>query len=78
MKKVCFILDFENFDDARVVYDALKPEIKHKIPKTKIEVKNKGTILKINIEANDISSLRASCNSYLRWIKIALTVKKTI
>ncbi|MCJ7570996.1 MAG: hypothetical protein MUO82_03855 [Candidatus Thermoplasmatota archaeon] len=78
MKKVCFVLDFENFDDARVVYNSLNPEIKHKIPKTKIKVKLKETVLKIDIEANDISSLRAACNSYLRWINTALNVKKTV
>ncbi len=78
MKKVCFVLDFENFDDARVVYNSLNPEIKHKIPKTKIKVKLKETVLKIDIEANDISSLRAACNSYLRWINTALSVKKTV
>jgi len=78
MKNVCFVLDFENFDDARVVYNSLNPEIKHKIPKTKIKVKLKETVLKIDIEANDISSLRAACNSYLRWINTALSVKKTV
>ena len=78
MKKVCFVLDFENLDDARVVYDSLNPEIKHKIPKTRIKVKFEETVLKIDIEANDISSLRAACNSYLRWINTALSVKKTV
>jgi len=78
MKKVCFVLDFENLDDARVVYDSLNPEIKHKIPKTRIKVKFEETVLKIDIEANDISSLRAACNSYLRWINTALNVKKTV
>ena len=78
MKKICFILDFENYDDARVVYDSLNPEIKHKIPKTRIKVKLEETILNIDIEADDISSLRAACNSYLRWINTALNVKKTV
>ena len=78
MKKVCFVLDFENLDDARVVYDSLNPEIKHNILKTRIKVKFEETVLKIDIEANDISSLRAACNSYLRWINTALNVKKTV
>jgi len=78
MKTVCFFLDFENFDDARVVYNSLNPEIKQKIPKTKIKIKLEETILKIDIEANDISSLRAACNSYLRWINTALSVKKLV
>jgi tRNA threonylcarbamoyladenosine modification (KEOPS) complex Pcc1 subunit len=78
MKKVCFVLDFENFDDAKVVYNSLNPEIKHKIPKTKIKIKLQGTVLKADIEADDISSLRAACNSYLRWINTALSVKKAV
>jgi tRNA threonylcarbamoyladenosine modification (KEOPS) complex Pcc1 subunit len=78
MKKVCFVLDFENFDDTKLVYDVLKPEIKYRIPKTKTNIKIIDTILKIDIEANDISSLRAACNSYLRWINTALSVKKTV
>jgi tRNA threonylcarbamoyladenosine modification (KEOPS) complex Pcc1 subunit len=78
MKKVCFVLDFENFDDSKLVYDVLKPEIKYRIPKTKINIKIIDTILKIDIEANDISSLRAACNSYLRWINTALSVKKVM
>ena len=78
MKKVFFILDFENFNDAKVVYNSLNPEIKHKLPKTSITVEQEDTILKINIEATDISSLRAACNSYLRWINTALNVKKAV
>ena len=78
MKKVCFFLDFENFDEARVVYNSLNPEIKQKIPKTKIKIKLEANILKLDIEANDISSLRAACNSYLRWINTALSVKKSV
>ena len=78
MKKVCFFLDFENFDEARVVYNSLNPEIKQRIPKTKIKIKLEANILKLDIEANDISSLRAACNSYLRWINTALSVKKSV
>ena len=78
MKKVSFVLDFENIDDARVVYNSLNPEIKHKLPKTKIEVKLEETIIKIDIDADDLSSLRAACNSNLRWINTALNVKKTV
>jgi tRNA threonylcarbamoyladenosine modification (KEOPS) complex Pcc1 subunit len=78
MKKVCFVLDFEDLGDARVVYNSLTPEVKHKIPKTKVNVKLEETVLKLDIETNDLSALRAACNSYLRWINTALSVKKTV
>lgn len=78
MKKVCFVLDFQDSNDARVVYTALTPEIKNKIPKTKVYVKLEETILKLDIETDDLSALRAACNSYLRWINTALSVKKTV
>ncbi len=78
MKNVSFFLDFEKIDDARIVYKSLNTEIKHKIPKTKVNIKLEETVLKIDIEAKDISSLRAACNSYLRWINTALSVKETV
>ena len=78
MKNVCFFLEFEKIDDARVIYNSLNPEIKHKIPKTNTKIKLEGTVLKIDIEAKDISSLRAACNSYLRWINTAHSVKKIV
>jgi len=78
MKKACFIFNFDTTEDAKIIAEALNPEIKNKIPKTSVEVflSNKKFILKI--EAKDTSSLRAACNSYLRWINTALTVKKTV
>jgi tRNA threonylcarbamoyladenosine modification (KEOPS) complex Pcc1 subunit len=38
---------------------------------------NKKT-LEVTIESDDVSSLRASCNSYLRWIQTALSVKQLV
>jgi len=45
---------------------------------TKTEVSLSGKTFSIKIEAEDISTLRAACNSYLRWINTALNVKKTV
>ena len=78
MKKISFVLDFDTSSDAKVVYDALSPEIKNRIPKTKVKVNLEKTVLKLEVEADDISSLRATSNSYLRWINTALNVKKTV
>ena len=78
MKKACFVFDFDSEEEARVVAESLSPEIKHKIPKTNIELSLSKKTFSLKIEAKDVSSLRAACNSYLRWINTALDVKKTV
>ena len=78
MIKASFTINFDSEEDARVITKSIEPEILKKIPKTKVNVKSDKNIYKIIIEAQDISSLRAACNSYLRWINTALNVKKTI
>ena len=78
MKRATFKFVFDSEDEARVVAESLKPEITHKIPKTKAKASLSGKTLNMEIEAKDVSSLRAACNSYLRWINTALNVKKTV
>ena len=78
MKSARFIFNFNSKEEAKIIADALNPEIKNKIPKTDVEVTISDKTFTLKIDAKDISSLRAACNSYLRWINIALNVKKTI
>ena len=78
MKKATFNFDFDSDDEAKIVYDSLNPEIKHKIPKTNTKLSLSKNQINLEIEANDTSSLRAASNSYLRWINTALNVKKTV
>lgn len=78
MKTACFSFKFENAKEASIIFKSLQPEVDNKIPKTKVEVSLHEEIIVLNIETDDISSLRAACNSYLRWINTALSVKKTI
>lgn len=61
-----------------MVTQSLLPEIKHKIPKSNITFVIEKKTLKVTIESDDISSLRAACNSYLRWIQTALSVKQLV
>jgi tRNA threonylcarbamoyladenosine modification (KEOPS) complex Pcc1 subunit len=75
-RTACFSFSFQTLDDAKVVADALLPEIIHRIPKTKVEIKIENTILLLTITAKELSSLRAACNSYLRWIDTAIKVAK--
>jgi tRNA threonylcarbamoyladenosine modification (KEOPS) complex Pcc1 subunit len=78
MKKASFIFVFDSEEEAKIVAESLNPEIKHKIPKTEIEVSLSGKTFSLEIEATDVSSLRAACNSYLRWINTAINVRKTV
>ena len=78
MKKASFIFNFDTKQDAKIIADSLNPEIKHKIPKTNIEVSLSDKKFFLTIEAKDVSSLRAACNSYLRWIITVLNVKNTV
>ena len=78
MKKAEFIFSFDSEEEARIIAESLNPEIKHKIPKTNVKASLNGKIFSLEIEAEDISSLRAACNSYLRWISVGLTVKKSV
>jgi tRNA threonylcarbamoyladenosine modification (KEOPS) complex Pcc1 subunit len=73
-KTAIFSFFFQSCDDAQVVADALTPEILHRIPKTKVEVQVEEKTLILNISAKELSSLRAACNSYLRWVDTAVKV----
>ena len=78
MKTARFVFNFDSEEEARIIAESLDPEIKHKIPKTDVQVTLSNKTFSLEIEAKDISSLRAACNSYLRWINTALNVKKTV
>ena len=78
MKKARFTFIFDTEEDAHIVSNSLFPEIKHKVPKTDIEIKAADKTLFLEIRSNDTSSLRAAINSYLRWINTAINVKKIL
>ena len=78
MKTAKFVFNFDSSEEARIVSESLDPEIKNKIPKTNVKVNLTGKTFTIDIDAKDVSSLRAACNSYLRWIITAQNVQKTV
>jgi len=78
MRYAKFVFIFDSDEEAKVVSESLMPEVKQKIPKTNIDLSISKNKFFIEIQAKDISSLRAACNSYLRWINTALNVKKTV
>ncbi len=76
--KATFLFFFSSSSDAAVVEQSLSPEIKHKIPKSSVTFSVDKKTLTVQIESEDVSSLRAACNSYLRWVQTALSVKQLI
>lgn len=66
------LADFE-FDfgsSARIIYEALLPELGEDYQRTKANLKLKENLLILNVEASDIVSMRAALNGWLRLIKI--------
>jgi tRNA threonylcarbamoyladenosine modification (KEOPS) complex Pcc1 subunit len=73
-----FLFLFPSTQDACVVAQSLSPEIHHKIPKAIVTFFVDKKTLQVTIASEDVSSLRAACNSYLRWIQTALSVKQLV
>lgn len=78
MKKAVFEFNFNSIKEAEIISESMKPEIEHNIPKTDVSIKIEKKKIILEIKAKDISSLRAACNSYLRWMKIAFDVENKI
>jgi len=78
MIKVKLVFDFDSTKEAKVIAESIQPEIIHKIPKINVDVSISEKTFSLSLEAKDVSSLRAACNSYLRWIDTALKVSKTV
>jgi tRNA threonylcarbamoyladenosine modification (KEOPS) complex Pcc1 subunit len=76
--KATFLFFFPSVRDACIVAQSLSPEIQHRIPKSNVTFIIDKKTLKITIKSEDVSSLRAACNSYLRWIQTALSVKQLV
>ena len=78
MISIRFVFDFDSTEEVRVVTKSLNPEIKNKIHSTNVDISTLKKTFYLDIKAKNTSSLRAACNSYLRWINTALNVKKTV
>lgn len=67
-----FEIEFNSEKEVEIVLSAIKPEISDSpSDRTVTHVKCEGNILTIDIKAKDSPSLRASLNSYLRWVMLS-------
>jgi KEOPS complex subunit Pcc1 len=72
-------LKFPSEEHAKIVLRALEPETKT-MPTTRsgVKIEGDGKSLTIRFEARDTSALRASINSYLRWISLINSVRSVL
>ncbi|MAP84298.1 MAG: hypothetical protein CMF83_01000 [Candidatus Marinimicrobia bacterium] len=51
----------------KAIAEALRDEAKAGLPKVNVEIWSAGEKLRIDVEAEDLTSLRAALNSFLGW-----------
>jgi len=73
-KQATFVFLFDSADDAELVASSLFPEVNNTIAKTSVDLLSSGATLTLTVGSTDVCSLRAACNSYLRWIHTAIDV----
>lgn len=63
-----FEFDFDS--SAGIIYESLLPELGEDYQRTRTTLELKDNLLILNVEANDMVSMRAALNGWLRLIKI--------
>lgn len=61
---------FDAGTNAGIIYEALLPEVGEDYQRTKTSLKLKDGLIILNVEADDIVSMRAALNGWLRLVKI--------
>ena len=56
-----------------VIQSALIPEMTRDLSKSEVKISTTDTKIVINIRSEELSTLRATLNSYLRWINYMKT-----
>ena len=70
--KAEFKIKFDSLDEAKLVLKSIEPEIQTSpSDRSSVEINLDSETLKLIINAEDTSSLRASINSYFRWITLS-------
>lgn len=72
-----FNIELDSRHDAEIVYNSIKPEISFaRGERSTSEIELDGSKIVIRIFSSDVVSLRASINSYVRWIKLSTEILK--
>ena len=69
-------LDLRTGPETAAVAAALRPEVEAGVPKVTLEMSRAGERLRLEVEAEDLVSLRAALNSFLGWAACAQQMAK--
>jgi tRNA threonylcarbamoyladenosine modification (KEOPS) complex Pcc1 subunit len=64
--------------ERQIFIDSLTPEIKTTMPRTHVNISETNAGVKFIIEAENTSALRATLNSYLRWLNCISSIASSI
>ena len=68
-------VEFESDSQAKIIYDAIILEFDTAPDfRSSMTIELDGSMILINIDAEDSTSFRASVNSAIKWIKLALEI----
>ena len=69
------VIEFENSSQAKIIYDSILLEFSTAPDfRSSMTIDLDGSDIVINIDAEDSTSFRASVNSAIKWIKLALEI----
>jgi tRNA threonylcarbamoyladenosine modification (KEOPS) complex Pcc1 subunit len=72
-------LDLESKEKASIIYLAIDPETKEvSSDRARTTVKQEANVIRMLIEAEDLTALRASINSFLAWISACERTLETL
>jgi len=63
--------EFDLGSNVRIIYESLLPELGEEYQRTRSALRLNNDMLFLNVEANDLISMRAALNGWLRLIKIS-------
>jgi len=69
-------IEFDSKEEAEIVYKSILLEHLDTQIKSRSDMEIKGSTLKVKTYAKDLSILKASLYSYIRWIKVAESIYK--
>ncbi|MFO8078226.1 MAG: KEOPS complex subunit Pcc1 [Thermoplasmatota archaeon] len=78
MKKATLSLEFDSPQKAQIIAGSLLPELQKNIPHTTINMNIEENMIILSIQAEQTNTLRAACNSYIRWIQTAVSVQNSL
>ncbi len=63
--------EFDLGSRTKIIYESLLPELGEDYQRTKTTLELRNDVLVLSVEANDLISMRAALNGWLRLIKIS-------